>query len=169
MARPKSTPLADGQSLKPAGAKAEGNTVQFGPRGIGKLRDGTDPRILRFRFEGAMYENFLYLFEMDFAQSAILINQGVSGPFGPLTSTSNTPTALIPTPCDMWIGERNIPIIGNLRIGIQKEPFGFERLVSNRFLNSTIASYRPGRVLDQGASPTSTAGEHGRLGSATTT
>jgi len=78
-----------------------GNTVQFGPRGIGKLRDGTDPRILRFRFEGAMYENFLYLFEMDFAQSAILINQGVSGPFGPLTSTFNTPTALIPTPCDM--------------------------------------------------------------------
>ncbi len=35
-----------------------GNTVQFGPRGIGKLRDGTDPRILRFRCEGAMYENF---------------------------------------------------------------------------------------------------------------
>src|SRR5208337_4524142 len=88
-----------------------------------------------------MYENFLYLFEMDFAQSAILINQGVSGPFGPLTSTFNTPTALIPTPCDMWIGERNIPIIGNLRIGIQKEPFGFERLVSSRFLNFMERSF----------------------------
>ena len=80
-----------------------------------------------------MYENFLYLFEMDFAQSAILINQGVSVSFGPLTSTFNTPTALIPTPCDMWIGERNIPSIGNLRIGIQKEPFGFERLVNYLF------------------------------------
>ncbi|MGO9599078.1 MAG: porin [Isosphaeraceae bacterium] len=118
-----------------------GNTVQFGPRGIGKLRDGTDPRFLRFRFEGAMYENFLWQWEVDFAQSGILINNGVTGPTGPLTGTINTPAALIPTPCDVWVGERNVPIIGNIRIGNLKEPFGFERLVSSRFLSFMERSY----------------------------
>ena len=118
-----------------------GNDVQFGPSGIGKLRDGTDIRILRFRFEGAMYENFLYMFELDFAQTGILINNGITGPTGPLTGTTNTPAAFIPTPCEVWVGQRNIPIIGNLRIGNQKEPFGFEALMSNRFLNFMERSF----------------------------
>ena len=33
---------------------AADNTVQYGPRGIGKLRDGVDPRRMRVRLEGAM-------------------------------------------------------------------------------------------------------------------
>src|SRR5271166_1497646 len=117
-----------------------GNTVQFGPRGIGKLRDGTNPRLLRLRFEGAMYENFLYNFEFDFANS-ILQQQGITGPFGPLTSTFNTPAAMVPIPTEVWVGERNIPIIGNLRIGNTKEPFGFEQLVSTRFQNFMERSF----------------------------
>jgi phosphate-selective porin OprO and OprP len=48
---------------------------------------------------------------------------------------------MIPAPQDVWIGFRRIPIIGNLRIGNQKEPFGFERLVSSRFLNFMERSY----------------------------
>ena len=117
-----------------------GNTVQFGPRGIGKLRDGTNPRLLRLRFEGAMYENFLYKFEFDVANS-ILQQQGITGPFGPLTSTFNTPAAMVPIPTEVWVGERNIPIIGNLRIGNTKEPFGFEQLVSTRFQNFMERSF----------------------------
>src|SRR5208337_3642225 len=97
-----------------------GNTVQFGPRGIGKLRDGTNPRLLRVRFEGAMYENFLYNFEFELANS-ILIQNGITGPTGPLTGTFNTPAAMIPIPTELWAGCRNIPIIGNLRIGNTKE------------------------------------------------
>ena len=114
-----------------------GNTVQFGPRGIGKLRDGVDPRRLRPRFEGAMFENMLYVVEIDFANTAIVNPQGTgfTGPTGPLTGTSNTPTVSIPAPADVWVGFRKIPYIGNLRIGIQKEPFGFERLTSSRFLS----------------------------------
>ena len=77
-----------------------GNTVQFGPRGVGKLRDGVDPRRLRPRFEGAMYENMLYVVEIDFANTAIVNPQGTgfTGPTGPLTGTSNTPTVSIPAP-----------------------------------------------------------------------
>ena len=117
-----------------------GNTVQFGPRGIGKLRDGTDPRRLRLRFEGAMYENTLYSFEFDFAVS-VLQQAGTTGPFGPLTSAFNTPAAMSPTPTEVFVAQRNIPIIGNIRIGNQKEPFGFENLLSTRFLNFMERSF----------------------------
>src|SRR5271157_4434791 len=117
-----------------------GNTVQFGPRGIGKLRDGTDPRRIRLRVEGAMYENTLYNFEIEFANS-VLQQAGTTGPFGPLTSTFNTPAAMSPTPTEVFIAQRNIPIIGNIRIGNQKEPFGFEQLCSTRFLNFMERSF----------------------------
>src|SRR5271157_3943159 len=117
-----------------------GNTVQFGPRGIGKLRDGTDPRRIRLRVEGAMYENTLYNFEIEFAQST-LQQAGTTGPFGPLTSTFNTPVQMSPIPTEMFVGQRNIPIIGNIRIGNQKEPFGFEQLLSTRFLNFMERSF----------------------------
>src|SRR5271166_3507473 len=117
-----------------------GNTVQFGPRGIGKLRDGTDPRRLRLRFEGAMYENTLYAFEFEFAQS-ILQQAGITGPFGPLTSAFNTPAAMTPSPTEVYVAQRNIPIIGNIRIGSTKEPIGFENLMSTRFLNFMERSF----------------------------
>ena len=90
-----------------------------------------------------MYENMLYVVEIDFANTAIVNPQGTgfTGPTGPLTGTSNTPTVSIPAPADVWVGFRKIPYIGNLRIGIQKEPFGFERLASSRFLNFMERSF----------------------------
>src|SRR3954470_3325278 len=65
-----------------------GNPVQFGPNGIGKLRDGVNARRMRIRFEGAMWENMLFCAEFDFINSSI--PQGTPGA-GPLTSVSNTP------------------------------------------------------------------------------
>ena len=41
----------------------------------------------------------------------------------------------------MFVAQRNIPIIGNIRIGNQKEPFGFEQLMSTRFLNFMERSF----------------------------
>ena len=70
-----------------------GNTVQYGPKGIGKLRDGVDPRRMRIRLEGAMYENMLFVMEYDFINTAT--GQGTN--FGQatgadrVTSVSNTP------------------------------------------------------------------------------
>jgi phosphate-selective porin OprO/OprP len=115
-----------------------GSAVQYGPGGIGKLRDGVDPRRMRVRLEGAMYENMLFCAEFDFINSSI--PQGTSGA-GPLTSVSNTPAAGIPVPLDLWVTFRNMPYIGHIRIGNQKEPMGFERLTSSRYLNFMERSF----------------------------
>ena len=126
---------------------AAGNSVQYGAGGIGKLRDGVDARRWRFRMEGLMYEQMLYVMEVDFANTGffngqnLITNNRNGTPTGPLTGTTNTPATMIPAPQDVWIGFRRIPIIGNLRIGNQKEPFGFERLVSSRFLNFMERSF----------------------------
>ena len=114
------------------------NTVQNGPGGIGPLRDGVDPRRMRVRFEGAMYENMLFCSEFDFINSSI--PQGTTG-VGPQTSVGNTPAAGIPVPLDLWVTFRKIPFLGNIRIGNQKEPFGFERITSSRFLNFMERSF----------------------------
>lgn len=115
-----------------------GHPVQFGPKGIGPLRDGVDIRRMRIRAEGAMYENMLYVMEWDFINTSI--PQGKAG-FPPLTSTANTPAAGIPVPLDLWVTFRKIPYIGHIRIGNQKEPIGFERLTSSRFLNFMERSF----------------------------
>jgi phosphate-selective porin OprO/OprP len=89
----------------------------------------------------------LYVMEFDLANTSIFNQQNAIAnsrdgvPTGPLTGTTNTPAASIPAPMDLWIGFRRIPIIGNLRIGNQKEPFGFERLESSRFLNFMERSF----------------------------
>ena len=127
-----------GRTQMDASFFSAGNTVQFGPGGIGKLRDGVDARRMRVRLEGAMYENMLFCMEFDFINSSI--PQGTSGA-GPLTSVANTPAAGIPVPLDLWVTFRNIPYIGHIRIGNQKEPIGFERLTSSRFLNFMERSF----------------------------
>jgi len=120
-----------------------GNTVQYGPAGIGKLRDGVDPRRMRIRLEGAMYENMLFTMEFDFINTT----QGQGSNFGQatgtdrLTSVSNTPAIGTPVPLDLWVAFRNIPYFGHVRIGFQKEPYGFERLTSSRFLNFMERSF----------------------------
>ena len=125
---------------------AAGNSVQYGANGIGKLRDGVDLRRARIRLEGAMYENMLYVFEYDFANTSI--GQGTGTPqFGlatgvdRITTVANLPAVPIAVPTDMWIGFRKIPFIGNIRVGNQKEALGFERLESSRFLNFMERSF----------------------------
>ena len=127
-----------GRTQMDASFFSAGDTVQFGPGGIGKLRDGVDPRRMRVRMEGALYENMLFAMEFDFVNSAI--PQGRPGA-GPETSVSNTPAAGTPVPTDLWVGFRKIPYIGNIRIGNQKEPIGFEHLTSSRFLNFMERSF----------------------------
>lgn len=114
------------------------NAVQFGKGGIGKLRDGVDPRRMRIRLEGAMWENMLYTMEFDFINSSLPLPSLL---LTPLTSVSTTPAAGIPVPTDLWVTFRNIPYIGHIRIGNQKEPMGFERLTSSRFLNFMERSF----------------------------
>jgi len=127
-----------GRQQMDASAFSAGNTVQYGKGGIGKLRDGVDARRMRVRMEGAMYENTLFCAEFDFINTSI--PQGTPGA-GPLTSVANTPAAGVPVPLDLWVTFRKIPYIGHIRIGNQKEPMGFERLSSSRFLNFMERSF----------------------------
>ncbi len=122
---------------------AAGNTVQYGPGGTGKIRDGVDPRRMRVRLEGALYENMLFVMEYDFVNTAAGqgSNFGLNTGQDRVTSVSNTPAVGTPVPLDLWVAFRNIPYLGHIRIGNQKEPFGFERLMSSRFLNFMERSF----------------------------
>ncbi len=90
--------------------------------------DGVDFRRARFRMDGTIYDVIDFATEIDFVNSVRAANQPVS-----LTSpgfVENTVVALT----DFWWQIRDVPVLGTVRIGQQKEPIGFEHLVSSRFL-----------------------------------
>lgn len=100
-----------------------------------QYRDGVDFRRARFRIDGTMYENTEWATEIDFVNSLVTRNQPLS-----LTSpgfTESTTVALT----DFWWTFKEVPIVGNIRLGQQKEPIGFEHLVSSRFLPFMERSY----------------------------
>jgi phosphate-selective porin OprO/OprP len=99
--------------------------VQNGPGGTGRLKQGTDFRRARIRVEGTLYEQNQFCVEYDFVNS--VVNNGV--------------VSAVPAPLDLWWNFSNLPVVGNIRIGNQKEPFGFERMMSSRFLNFMERSY----------------------------
>ncbi len=91
-------------------------------------RDGVDFRRARFRIDGTMYETMEWATEIDFVNAQVERNQPSS-----LTSpdfNEFTVTALT----DFWWTFKEVPLFGNVRIGQQKEPIGFEHLVSSRYL-----------------------------------
>lgn len=101
--------------------------------------DGIDFRRARFRMDGTMYENIEFAAEYDFINS----NNYSSGsaatapgifPQNPLPSAVTAPT-------DLWWTFTHLPVIGNIRVGNQKEAIGFEHLVSSRFLPFMERSY----------------------------
>ena len=69
-----------GRTQMDASFFSAGDAVQFGPGGIGRLRDGVDPRRMRVRMEGALYENMLFTMEFDFVNSAIPLGRLGAGP-----------------------------------------------------------------------------------------
>jgi phosphate-selective porin OprO/OprP len=112
-------------------------SVQYGAHGIGPLRDGVDPRRARFRLEGQIYEQMEYVSEFDLVNSA---GSGLNNR-SRITSIANSPVWDVPVPTDLWWGFRSLPLVGNLRVGNQKEPLGFERQMSSRFLNFMERSF----------------------------
>ena len=101
------------------------------PGGV-KFEDAVDIRRARIRTEGTMYHSMDYVFEVDFA----------AGGFNP---TGQPPTAentfWTPVPTDMWVQMREVPVVGTVRIGQQKIPFGLDRLNSARLLNFMERSF----------------------------
>ncbi|HUR55551.1 MAG TPA: hypothetical protein VMZ71_15555, partial [Gemmataceae bacterium] len=88
-------------------------SLQTFPGGTGRFTDGVTPRRLRLFADGTMYKHFDFLFAMEFANGT-----GPVGSTGPAlaTNTFGSPGVL-----DAWITVKDIPGLGNVRIGNQKE------------------------------------------------
>ena len=91
--------------------------------------DGIDFRRARLRVDGTMYETIDFATEIDFVNALRAGNQNVSvtNPGGFVQGTTNAFT-------DFWWQLREVPVLGTVRMGQQKEGIGFEHLVSSRYL-----------------------------------
>jgi phosphate-selective porin OprO/OprP len=96
------------------------------------LSGATNFRRARVRIEGRMYEVYDWAMEYDFANQLDVNNEAfpTERDLGPL-----------PAVTDVWIQVRELPVLGIVRIGNQKDPFGFEHLTSSRWLNFMERSY----------------------------
>ncbi len=77
---------------------------------VGDIEDGADFRRVRMKVEGDLLETTSYRVEMDFAGSGR------------------------PSFTDVWIGWRDVPLLGHVKVGHFKEPFSLEELTSSRFI-----------------------------------
>jgi len=79
-------------------------------RVFGDENDGTEFRRARINLQGEIYDSVVFRAEYDFAG-----NTG-DGKFK-----------------DVYIGLKNLPVVGNLRLGHFKEPFGLEQVASTNY------------------------------------
>lgn len=97
-----------------------------------ELADTVALRRARFRIEGRMYEVYDWACEYDFANE-INVNNSVfptERDSGPLTAVT-----------DLWLQMREVPLLGIVRVGNQKDPYGYEHLTSSRWLNFMERSF----------------------------
>jgi phosphate-selective porin OprO/OprP len=98
-------------------------TVQFGPGGIGELEDGALFRRARIQIDGTLYQHFEFMAEFDFANS-------IENDDEPSAQTVGSPSFT-----NVWIGVKDLPVLGTLRVGWMKEPLGFEHLTGSNWYN----------------------------------
>lgn len=109
------------------------DALQFFPGGTGRFNDGTHLRRGRLFIEGSAYTNIDYKFEMEFVNG--FSPAGLTGP-ATVNTVSNSPG-----PADAWVTIKQVPVVGNVRIGSQKEWFSLEHLNSYRNLEFLERSY----------------------------
>lgn len=132
---------ADGQFTFHAGATVHYDAawysasplLEFGPGGTGRFNDGFNLRRGRIFFEGTLYEAVDYKFELEFANG--FSPAGLTGPVSAGTVSNS------PGPTDAWINIKDVPLLGNVRIGSQKEWFSLEHLNNYRALEFMERSY----------------------------
>lgn len=101
-------------------------------------QDGVGFRRARLRADGTIYESIDYLMEWDFVNT-VNANQGVSpSSAGP---TNENSVINVTAPTDLWFNFKDVPFVGNIRVGNLKEPIGFEHSTSSRFLNFMERSF----------------------------
>ena len=104
------------------------------PNAPGAFLDGAFVRRGRLFAEGTMYKNFAYRFEVEFFNG--FRPAGNTDPAAIVSSVFNSPG-----PTDAWMQMTDIPLLGTVRVGQQKEPFSLEHLESYRFLTFIERSY----------------------------
>lgn len=110
-----------------------GRGVQDFPGGTGRFVDGVNARRMRMYMEGTFYKDFDYKFEIEF--------QNGFSPAGLSVRPSPNTVSNSPGPTDAWVQARNVPLLGTVRIGNQKEWFSLEHLESYRSLLYMERSY----------------------------
>jgi phosphate-selective porin OprO/OprP len=86
-----------------------------GPNGEGNAA-GTFLRRARLRADGDIFGLFDFLVEYDFARASNDDNLDQPSTFGNLTGT--------PGPTSVWMQIREVPVLGNVRVGYQTKPLG---------------------------------------------
>ena len=97
-----------------------------------ELADTVNFRRARFRMEGRMYELYDFAAEYDFVNQINVNNETypTERDSGPLTAVT-----------DLWLQIRELPVLGTVRVGNQKDPYGYEHLTSSRWLNFMERSF----------------------------
>jgi phosphate-selective porin OprO/OprP len=98
--------------------------------GIGPSPDSMQLRRGRITFDGTFYEVFDFKMEYEFANFLTAA-----------TPTVQAPVANSPGFTDFYLSWKNLPILGNVRVGNQKEPLGMEHLMSFKFTSFSERSY----------------------------
>jgi len=90
--------------------------------GTSPLDDGVSFRRVRLDVGGTIYKNIEFYTQVDFA------NGFLATPGGTRLTNATYPT-------DLWVTFRELPVVGNVRVGNQKPLYSFGHLTSSRFLN----------------------------------
>jgi phosphate-selective porin OprO/OprP len=127
-------------------------------QGVGKFDDGVNMRRTRLRWEGTMWDQFDFLFEIDYSLGQRVAMPGnsvaVTGTTGTISSAAGTVAdrgnlISIIVPTDLWGRWRGTPI-GNIQIGNVKPMYSMEQLMSSRFIDLMEFSYIWDAFLEQG-------------------
>ena len=109
------------------------NPAAFGVGNNAGSQDAVDFRRARLRADGTIYKTIDYVAEYDFVNN-VNDNAGLVGGLpGQPASASNVIHVTAPT--DGYFTFRETPLVGNVRVGLQKEPIGLEHLTSSRYLD----------------------------------
>jgi phosphate-selective porin OprO and OprP len=103
------------------------------PGGIGRLNDGVTPRRLRVMLDGSIWGTVDYKFDVEFANG--FYAAGLNQPVG-----INT-VHFAPNQTDAFVTLKDVPWVGNVRIGNQKEWLSLELAESQRTLLFLERSY----------------------------
>ncbi|MFO0799840.1 MAG: porin [Gemmataceae bacterium] len=90
--------------------------------GTTPLEDGVSFRRVRLDMGGTLYKNMEFYTQVDFA------NGFLGTPDGSRLTNATYPT-------DLWVAFKDLPWVGNIKVGNQKPLYSFEHLTSSRFLN----------------------------------